>query len=55
MAAPCVSLHPPINAENETERAENTFVQIFGMTRPGIELNLPALVTCALPAVPLKR
>jgi len=38
-----VTLHPPINAEHEARQAASAIVQVFSVTRPGIEPNLPAL------------
>jgi len=41
------SLHLFINAEHEARQAASTVFQIFGMTWPGFEPTLLALVACA--------
>jgi len=53
VAAPCMKLplHPPIDTEHEAGQDASTVFQIFGMTRQGIELSLPALVARAQPTV----
>jgi len=48
-------LPPPANAEYEAEQVASTILQVLGITRPGIESSLPALLTCAQPTVPLIR
>jgi len=47
-------LHPCINAEHEAEQDASTVFEVFGMTQPGIELILLALVSRAQPSVPAK-
>jgi len=46
-----VSLHPPTKSEHEAGQAESTVIPIFGMTRPGIEPILLAVVARAQPTV----
>ena len=55
-----ISSHPTIYAEHEAGLTASTVFQVFGMSRPGIELGLPALVTRtrwarAQPTIPLRR
>jgi len=49
--ASIVSLHPPINAEQETGQAASTVFQVFGVTRLGNEPSLSALVARAVPLI----
>jgi len=50
MASQCkhrAYLHPPSNTEYEVGQDANIVFQVFGITRPGIEPRVPALVTRA--------
>jgi len=55
IAAPRVNrfLQPSIKVEHEAGHVASTFCQVFGVTRPGIEPRLPALVARAQPTLSL--
>jgi len=45
------AFHPPTNAEHEGGQAARTVFNVFIITRPGIEPNLPTLVAYAQPII----